>query len=93
VAKKQISRYDGSKETNTNIELSTPLAQDIGQQIFEDIFDRPLPQLKEFKCAAEKTYLSELIRQCDGNMQEIMGISGLSRSHFYSLLKKYNLSH
>ncbi|WP_458778480.1 sigma-54-dependent transcriptional regulator [Desulforhopalus sp. 52FAK] len=93
VAKKQISSYDGSKDTDSNIEQSTPLALDIGQQIFEDIFDRPLPQLKEFKCAAEKTYLSELLRQCDGNMQKIMETSGLSRSHFYSLLKKYNLSH
>lgn len=92
VAKKQISRFDGSQKTSTSNEAPTPIAQDIGQQIFEDIFDRPLPQLKEFKGAAEKTYLSELIRQCDGNMQKIMQISGLSRSHFYSLLKKYNLS-
>ena len=92
VAKKQISRFDGSEKTRTNNEVPTPLAQDIGQQIFEDIFDRPLPHLKEFKGAAEKTYLSELIRQCDGNMQKTMQISGLSRSHFYSLLKKYNLS-
>ena len=92
VARKQISSYDGSQETTDSIEAPTPLAQNIGQQIFEDIFDRPLPQLKEFKCAAEKTYLGELIRQCDGNMQKIMEVSGLSRSHFYSLLKKYNLS-
>lgn len=93
VAKKQISAYDGSEGTSANNEIPTPLALDIGQQIFEDIFDRPLPQLKEFKSAAEKTYLSELLRQSDGNMQKIMEISGLSRSHFYSLLKKYNLSH
>ena len=92
VAKKQIARYDGPQETKNNHEEPTPLAQNIGQQIFEDIFDRPLPQLKEFKNAAEKTYLSELLRQCDGNMQKIMEISGLSRSHFYSLLKKYNIS-
>ena len=92
VAKKQISHYDSSKKTQNNPAEPTPLAQNIGQQIFEEIFDRPLPQLKEFKGAAEKTYLSELIRQCDGNMQHIMDISGLSRSHFYSLLKKYNLS-
>lgn len=92
VAKKQIARYDVTQETTDNHEEPTPLAQNIGQQIFEDIFDRPLPQLKEFKNAAEKTYLSELLRQCDGNMQKIMEISGLSRSHFYSLLKKYNIS-
>lgn len=93
VAKKQISQYDGPQETRENREEPTPLAQNISQQIFEDIFDRPLPNLKEFKGAAEKTYLSELIRQCDGNIQKIMQTSGLSRSHFYSLLKKYNLSH
>lgn len=92
VAKKQISNYDSSRKANENLDEPNPLAQNIGQQIFEDIFDSPLPQLKEFKGAAEKTYLSELIRQCDGNMQQIMQISGLSRSHFYSLLKKYNLS-
>lgn len=92
VAKKQISTYDGSPGTTPGVEVTTPLAQNIGQQIFEDIFDRPLPQLKEFKSAAEKTYLSELLRQSNGNMQKIMEISGLSRSHFYSLLKKYNLS-
>lgn len=92
VAKKQISRFDGSGKTSTDNDAPTPFAQDISQQIFEDIFDRPLPQLKEFKGAAEKTYLTELIRQCDGNIQQIMQVSGLSRSHFYSLLKKYNLS-
>jgi two-component system NtrC family response regulator len=92
VAKKQISRIDGSAKTSAHNETPTPIAQDIGQQIFEDIFDRPLPQLKEFKGAAEKTYLSELIRQCGGNIQKIMQTSGLSRSHFYSLLKKYHLS-
>lgn len=92
VAKNQISRFDSSQETREKDEEITPIAQNIGQQIFEDIFDRPLPQLKEFKGEAEKTYLTELLRQCDGNMQKIMEISGLSRSHFYSLLKKYNLS-
>ena len=68
------------------------MVQNIGQKIFEDIFDSPLPPLKEFKNTAENTYLGELIRQCDGNIQKIIQISGLSRSHLYSLLKKYNLA-
>lgn len=92
VAKKHISRYDNSAKTAAAEGDPTPLAQNIGRQIFEDIFDRPLPQFKEFKNEAVKTYLSELIRQCDSNINKIMQISGLSRSHFYSLLKKYNLS-
>jgi two-component system, NtrC family, response regulator len=64
----------------------------IDQEIFQDIFDRPLPSLKRFKNASEKIYLSELVRQCGGEIPRILAISGLSRSHFYSLLKKYGLS-
>ena len=96
VAKAQILRLTGSKateQTDIGIEpTSHSLAHTIGQKIFEDIFDSPLLPLKEFKNTAEKTYLGELIRQCDGNIQKIMQVSGLSRSHFYSLLKKYNLT-
>jgi two-component system NtrC family response regulator len=64
----------------------------IGDDIFHDIFDRQLPNLKEFKGTAEEVYLSELIRQGGGDINKILKISGLSRSHFYSLLKKHNLS-
>lgn len=92
VAKAQISRLNVSESSDGDGNGLDPLAQNIGHEIFEDIFDTPLPPLKEFKSAAEKTYLGELIRQCDGNVQKIMDISRLSRSHFYSLLKKYNLS-
>jgi len=92
VAKAQISKLTGADGKVEENQISDPLARNIGQKIFEDIFDNPLPLLKEFKNAAEKTYLEELIRQCNGNPQESMKISGLSRSHFYSLLKKYHLS-
>ena len=66
--------------------------RNIGQEIFQDIFDKPLPSLKSFKGASEKIYLSELIRQCGGEIPRILHISGLSRSHFYALLKKYGLT-
>ncbi len=93
VAKKQIRRMTGSEvlydrdSTEHDQNFHT-----IGQEIFQDIFDRPLPALKIFKNASEKIYLSELIRQCAGDMSRVLAISGLSRSHFYSLLKKYGLS-
>lgn len=92
VAKAQITRLTGAKVIEEENTTANPSVQNFGQKIFEDIFDRPLPHLKEFKNTAEKTYLGELIRQCDGDIQKIMDISGLSRSHFYSLLKKYSLS-
>ena len=92
VAKAQISQLTGSEISQETNGSTNPLVLTIGQKIFEDIFDSPLLPLKEFKNTAEKTYLGELIRQCDGDIQKIMLISGLSRSHFYSLLKKYNLA-
>jgi len=93
VAKSQIKRMTGSE-----VVADVPVAPGgggvwkIGQEIFEDIFDQELPTLREFKGIAEKVYLGELIRQCGGDLQKILKASQLSRSHFYSLLKKYGLS-
>ncbi len=92
VAKAQISQLTGREVIEATNSQIHPLVQTVGQKIFDDIFDSALLPLKEFKNTAEKIYLGELIRQCDGNMQKIMHVSGLSRSHFYALLKKYHLS-
>ncbi len=92
VAKAQISHLASTGISEPAGDRSNPLIQTVGQKIFEDIFDSPLLPLKEFKNTAEKTYLGELIRQCDGNIQKIMHVSGLSRSHFYALLNKHKLS-
>ncbi len=93
VARSQIRRLTGSKELEkTDDPSGNTGSRNIEQRIFEDIFDSPLPSLKEFKGAVEKVYLSELIRQCDGDLAHILEKSGLSRSHFYALLKKNGLS-
>jgi two-component system NtrC family response regulator len=93
VAKEQIRQMTGSEVLSDHAGgESDETVRKIGQEIFQDIFDRPLPSLKTFKGASEKIYLSELIRQCGGEIFRILAISGLSRSHFYSLLKKYGLS-
>ncbi len=93
VAKSQIQQMTGSGElSEADDRTGNDGVLKIGQRIFEDIFDSPLPSLKEFKGTAEKVYLSELIRQCDGNVPEILKKSGLSRSHFYLLLKKNSLT-
>jgi len=91
VAKDHISRLTGSQviEQGTSPEDQT---KNFGSKIFEDIFECSLPPLKEFKNTAERIYLGELIRQCEGNVGKIMDTSGLSRSHLYSLLKKYGLT-
>ncbi|PID41129.1 MAG: Fis family transcriptional regulator [Proteobacteria bacterium] len=93
-AKEQIKNMTGSEAfLNSSSEslLHNPVRK-IGQDMFYDIFDCQLPTLKDFKGMSEKVYLTELIRQGRGNLPKILNMSGLSRSHFYSLLKKHQLS-
>lgn len=93
IARTQIARMTASENGPEPLEkLDSEPVRKLGQDIFEDIFDKELPTLREFKGMAEKVYLGELIRQCDGELPRILTASKLSRSHFYSLLKKYGLS-
>ncbi len=92
VAKAQIKQMTGSEVTSDDDSPAGEGVLKIGQEIFKDIFDRSLPPLKEFKGMTEKIYLSEIIRQCNGDIAAILKKTELSRSHFYSLLKKYGLS-
>ncbi|BCS98092.1 Fis family transcriptional regulator [Desulfoluna limicola] len=55
-------------------------------------FTSNIPEIKEFKGIMEEQYLRELIRHTGGNAKKIMQISGLSKSHFYTLLKKKEIS-
>lgn len=91
VAKSQIKKMTGSEVILPADEPAGENVRKIGQLIFEDIVDSSLPPLKEFKSAVERIYLSELIRQCNGELSKILDISGLSRSHLYALLKKHGL--
>ena len=93
VAKAQIASMTGTEVVSEdNGAAENGGVQKIGQDIFEDIFDQELPTLRDFKGMAEKVYIGELIRQCSGDLVAILKVSKLSRSHFYSLLKKYGLS-
>lgn len=56
------------------------------------IFNHSKIGLKDFKSSMEKKYLEELIRYTNQNVKEILAISGLSRSHFYALLKKNEIT-
>jgi two-component system NtrC family response regulator len=93
MTKAQIARLATPESEVAALEkLDSEPVRKIGQDILEDIFEQELPTLRKFKGMAEKVYLSELIRQCDGDLPQILKASKLSRSHFYSLLKKYGLS-
>ena len=53
---------------------------------------KPLSTLKEFKSEMERMYLERLIRETGGEVKKMLEISGLSRSHFYAVLKKNDLA-
>ena len=47
--------------------------------------------LKEFKLKMERDYLTRLLRTHGKDIQKMVSISGLSRSHLYAILKKHGL--
>ena len=55
-------------------------------------FSEPLPSIKGFKLQMEKVYLEHLINASDGDVNQILKTSKLSRSHFYALLKRHGIS-
>jgi len=57
----------------------------------DTLFARATPTLKEFKARMERRYLEQLIAMHDGDVKAILTDSGLSRSHFYALLKKNDI--
>jgi two-component system NtrC family response regulator len=51
----------------------------------------PLPDMRSFKHMMERKYLESVIARHKGDLPAILETSGLSRSHFYALLKKNNI--
>jgi len=50
-----------------------------------------LPKLKDFRESLERQYLKDLISLTRRDIKKACRTSGLSRSHLYELLKKYNI--
>ncbi len=50
-----------------------------------------IPNIREFRASMEKHYLENLVQQTGSNLNKILKISGLSRSHFYAMVKKYSI--
>ncbi len=49
------------------------------------------PTLRDMKARAEREYLVGLLSACSGDVRRAAGIAGVSRGHFYELLKKYEI--
>jgi two-component system NtrC family response regulator len=90
VAKQQIEQLAEDEQPPPGEEK--PEVRNIRQQLFADLFQNTPPPLKNFRDLTERLYLIALIDRFDGNLPEILRISGLSRSHLYSLLKKHQLN-
>nr|WP_211922245.1 sigma-54 dependent transcriptional regulator [Desulfolutivibrio sulfodismutans] len=63
-------------------------AQDRDAAPLAGLFTSPLPTLRDFREDMERIYLHRLLAECGGDLKKAMEASGLSRSHFYALLKK-----
>lgn len=68
------------------------MSEKMDTMLTDDMLSAPLPELKDFKNTMERKYIEVLIEQTQGNVPEIIRRSGLSRSHFYALLKKNNIT-
>jgi two-component system NtrC family response regulator len=82
---------DTVKSTGSNSAVSSFSGLSSADPISE-VLSGTLPSLKKFKGIAEKRYLMELQKRYDGDVASILDTSGLSRSHFYALLKKHGIS-
>lgn len=48
--------------------------------------------LREHKLAMERRYLEELAAEASGDVDSMLAVSGLSKSHLYALLKKHGIT-
>jgi len=53
--------------------------------------EEALPTLKDFKTSKEREYLHRLVGSHGKDIQKMLSVSGLSRSHLYAMLKKHDI--
>ncbi|CCO24938.1 sigma-54-dependent transcriptional regulator [Maridesulfovibrio hydrothermalis] len=81
-----------NKSVAAESEEEAPQPQSAFSATVANLLSDDLPPLKLFKGMAEKRYLEELLVRYHGDIATILKISGLSRSHFYALLKKHGIN-
>ena len=62
-----------------------------GLEIETEEVEEALPTLKEFKMSIEREYLLKLVGAYGKDIQKMLNVSGLSRSHLYAMLKKHDI--
>jgi two-component system NtrC family response regulator len=84
------------KVTKSTLERGLPPSENSKDPVVAEESLAPLPigrqTLKDFKEGMERRYLEGLLREQGRDVAAMIDISGLSRSHFYALLKKNGLA-
>jgi two-component system, NtrC family, response regulator len=62
-----------------------------GQEVETKEAEEALPTLKDFKIYMEREYLLKLVGAHGRDIQKMLNVSGLSRSHLYAMLKKHDI--
>lgn len=62
-----------------------------GLEIEAGEVEEALPTLKDYKMSIEKEYLLKLVGAYGKDIQKMLNVSGLSRSHLYAMLKKHDI--
>ena len=62
-----------------------------GLEIETEEVEEALPTLKDFKMSIEREYLLKLVGAYGRDIQKMLNVSGLSRSHLYAMLKKHDI--
>lgn len=71
---------------------ATASSQEAARRAETSMPDGALLSLRDYKEHAEKHYLETLRSRTDGDVKQMIEISGLSRSHLYALLKKNDVT-
>lgn len=85
VTKNQLQKKMQSPDHAATIETSQSPLPAIQPEAHE------LADFRGFRSDMEKRYLEELVQQTGGDLKKILKRSGLSRSHFYAMVKKYGV--
>ncbi len=62
-----------------------------GLEVETEEVEEALPTLKDFKMSIEREYLLKLVGAYGKDIQKMLNVSGLSRSHLYAMLKKHDI--
>ncbi len=74
------------------VQEDAQIAPPILQGAFFLTTDEGTPSLKEWKKYTEHTYVQRILAQNKGDIRACAQMAGVSRGHFYELLKKHNIT-